>query len=102
MDNGRGLWNCQAVLIFFVVFALLMLCFFAFGLALFIDWRGIGSRSAVRNREVATGMRDSGFHADWVLIFGRTRRVGAFLMVLCGIPLLVALIGLVEVLAGVS
>lgn len=90
------------MLIFFAVFALLMLGFFGLGLVLFTDMRGIGSHYAARNRAVVEELTASGRNAGWFLRFGKTRKVGVFLMVLCGIPLLIALVGFVEVLAGVS
>jgi hypothetical protein len=102
VDGGRWLWDRHAVLIFFAVCALLMLGFFGLGLVLFTDMRGIGSHFAARNRAVVEEATADGRNAGWFLLFGRTRRVGAFLMVLCGVPLLISLVGFVEALAGIS
>jgi hypothetical protein len=84
MDNGQRLWNSHAVLI------------------LFADIRGIGSHYAAHNRAVVEAAMANGQNVGMLLIFSKTRKVGAFLMILCGLPLLVALIGLIEILTGNS
>jgi hypothetical protein len=102
MDNGQRLWNSLAVLIFFAIFALFMLGCFGLGLVLFADIRGIGSHYAAHNRAVVEEAMANGQNVGMLLVFSKTRKVGAFLMILCGLPLLVALIGLIEILAGIS
>ncbi|MEZ0096378.1 hypothetical protein [Streptacidiphilus sp. EB129] len=90
------------MLIFFAVSALFMLGCFGLGLVLFADIRGIGSHYAARNRAVVEAATASGQNVGWFLVFGKTRKVGAFLMIFCGLPLLFALVGLIEALAGIS
>ncbi|MHA6764870.1 hypothetical protein [Streptacidiphilus sp. PAMC 29251] len=100
MDNRQWAWNSLAVLIFFEIFALLMLGAFGFGLVLFADVRGIGSHYAARNRAVVGAAMAKGQDVGRLLVFGKTRKVGAFLMILSGLALLVVLPGLIATLTG--
>lgn len=90
------------MLIFFAIFVLFMLGCFGLGLVLFADIRGVGTHYAARNRAVVEAAMAKGQNVGRLLVFGRTRKVGAFLMILCGLPLLVALLGLIETLTGTS
>ena len=88
------------MLIFFAIFALLMFGAFGFGLVLFADVRGIGSHYAAHNRDVVEAAAAEGHNVGWLLVFGKTRKMGLILMILGGLSLLVVLPGVIGTLTG--
>jgi hypothetical protein len=98
LDGSAPAWNAPAVLIFAILTAVMLGILFL-GLALYTDFRGIATHYTARNRAVVETAVREGHDAEYFLFFGKNRKVGVLLMVLGGLGLLLAVLGLLGSLA---
>ncbi|GLW55971.1 hypothetical protein [Kitasatospora phosalacinea] len=69
-------------MLIFIVLGLIPLGFFCFGLALFVDFRGVATHYTARNRAVVEEMARNGQDARSLLVLGDNRKMGPLIMLL--------------------
>ncbi|WP_033215408.1 hypothetical protein [Kitasatospora phosalacinea] len=69
-------------MLIFILLGLFPLGFFCFGLALFVDFRGVATHYTARNRAVVEDLARKGQDARAFLVLGEHRKMGPLIMLL--------------------